>query len=266
MKKLLFVAAVASAFGLFAADDEGVQDGTQVLEVGITAITSPLKNTVIAISYENLVNGDKVMAEHLVKTTNLQLGDQLFAFKDGVYHSWTLEEVGEEEKKVKVWVANKETVDDEGGYSTLKDGEDPAKYPLAYGSGIWLVRQEVKKDEAGKIIPFYIYGKPSTAIEVTLDKTMLIGNPLSVPASPVLVEGEDKGAFEQGDQIAVPNDTLAPTRYTWSTAKGDWTRVSSGKIVPGAPVIQPNTGAWFIKKNSTGSATIRWEQKSEENN
>ena len=258
MKKLLFVAAVASAFGLFAAD-EGVQDGTQVLEVGITAINSPLKNTVIAISYENL-KGGLATADHLVKTTNLTpqddttepkiKGDQLIAFDNGSYKTWTLQTVD----NANVWVADNVELSN-GDYG---EGPNPAGYQVAYGSGIWLVRNgDLTK-------PFYIYGKPSDKTEVEITETMLIGNPWSVPASPVLVNDT---TFGQGDQIAVPNDTPAPTRYTWNATKNVWGHVSKGKIVDGAPVIQPNTGAWFIKKDgSTDSATIRWEQKVEENN
>lgn len=249
MKKLLFVAAVASAFGLFAAD-EGVQDGTQVLEVGITKITSSLKNTVIAISYESL-KGGAATADHLVKTTNLtpqdddndQAGDKLVAFKDGKYHTWTLKT----EKGVNVW--EPDLVEISAGVYDFD--REPATYPVDYGSGIWLTRN----GDLAK--PFYIYGKPSTAksIDVPAGTTVLVGNPTTSNKAPKIDNPQP------GDTILIPSATI-PTQVKCALVdKKDPTKgVKWGGFgIKEIPAINANTGFWYISAAEGDTRTISWQ-------
>ena len=79
MKKLLSIAVCASAVAAFATDTP-----ITLGQVGVTAITSSYTNTVVAVSYKELGDGDgNITISNIVKTANLEVDDLLYVFKDG---------------------------------------------------------------------------------------------------------------------------------------------------------------------------------------
>lgn len=89
MKKILSIALCAAAVSAFADPTK-----TEFGKVGVTAITSSLSNTIVAISYDDLAGGEGMVYSNLVKTANLTEGDRLVEFRDNKYTGWVLEKSG----------------------------------------------------------------------------------------------------------------------------------------------------------------------------
>ena len=255
MKKLLSFALCVTAVSAFAASTE-----TVLGQVGVTAITNSLKNAIVAVSYDDLAGGSGMVVSNFVKTTNLTTGDQLAIFNNGegaeIYDTWVLEE---NERGVKYWAKNAKTftVDADG---QLKEGTGLAASGVtnAVGTGIWLVRQNPMKD--GKVLPFYIYGKPvvSPTSKTVADTWTLIGNPTQ---GTVEIAAARFGADElsDGDEIVIP---VAPSgdlsRYTYSLKFGWRTTDAEGKWVKTSPSLDEGLGCWI---RTTKAASINWISK-----
>ena len=242
MKKILSIvlcAAVVSAFG-----DTTVSLG----QVGVTAIDSRLKNTIVAVSYDDLAGGTGMVVSNFVKTTNLTVNDQLAIFTNGEYTTWTLRQNGTDGPKY--WEKNEKAFKvDADGKLTVESGEASSDVTQAVGTGIWLVRQDVSK-------PFYIYGKPGTNPTSTTaaDAWTLIGNP-NQTASKEFVKGFVSNATD-GDQIVAPRETDGTLcYYTYNSNHGWRTTDSEGRWVDTPPTIKAGLGCWIRTKTAS---TINW--------
>ena len=148
MKKILSIALCAAAVSVFGETETGTQLGG---EIGVAEVTSSNKNTIVAISYNDLAGGSGMVYSNLVKTTNLTKGDRLIEFRDDKYTGWVLAQSGD----VKYWQEQLEFIQDADGKQIGVSSPTPDTVRGAVGTGIWLIRQN-PTDADGKPIPLYI--------------------------------------------------------------------------------------------------------------
>lgn len=241
MKKLLSVAVATLAVA-------AVADYTPQ-QVGVTAVTTTLKSTVVSVPFTSLAGGN-ISAKELVKTTNLAEGTCLYVFQDNAYTGWVL--AGNQ------WApaTTASTVD---GVSV---GIPAENQKLNAGDAIWLVRPST--DTGSKT--FYIYGTPvaglsSKTIPATSDAVVhnLVANPLQSDAT-ISVD-----AVVAGDEIIIPGDGV-PVRYNYKTRKdgtgGTWR--CNGQAAS-LPTIAVGQGFWYIRAANSVAATITFTQASSGN-
>lgn len=253
MKKILSIVFCAAAVSVFG-DTETQLGG----EIGVAEVTSSDKNTIVAVSYEDLDPSIKsgIAVSNLVKTTNLTVGDQLVIYVDGEYSSWILAQEGD--GKPKYWAKNEVTfMIKADGSSTEGTGLEASESIRTVGTGIWLVRNADYKP--GTEFKFYLYGKPVSAPQTTIagGAVNLVGNPTPNPVT--LTEGLEgmlKGATK-GDRIEVPGGTGILGRLVYTYDGTQWqTFGSDHKLTPGLPTIPANQGFWYVSKG--GSFTMSW--------
>ena len=239
MKKLLSIAVCASAVAAFATDTE-----TLLETVGVTAITSSYTNTVVAVSYKELGDGNgNITVSNIVKTANLSENDLLYVYKDGKYQSYTLKVSG----GVKYWDRTSDYVIGSNGGLTTDTTPAANIATLAAGDGIWLVRPN---GWTGDDFTFYIYGKLSdvTSVSIAAGKTVLVGNPTRTAKAPSV-----SGATA-GDQILVPaNNKVGMQTYNYNGTV--WSTRINKRRQEGLPVIPAGTGFWYV---ATGAVTVNW--------
>lgn len=241
MKKLLSIALCAAAVSAFG------ETVTELGQVGVTAITSSLQNTIVAVSYDDLAGGSGMVVSNLVKTTNLTAGDQLAIFNngtgtDGIYDTWVLTANANGSL---YWAKNAKTFTVEAD-GQLKEGTGTAASGItkAVGTGIWLCR--ATKPTAS--FTFYIYGKPvsDSVSDISADTWTLVGNPLqntAVTENTINVDGA-----QTGDQIVTVGENGKLLYFAYVKGKG-WS---------GLPDIGPGIGFWIWTKAAT---KIKWPKE-----
>ena len=242
MKKILSIALCAAAVSAFG------NTTVSLGQVGVTAIDSRLKNTIVAVSYDDLAGGTGIVVSNFVKTTNLTKGDQLAIFNGtGTYDTWTLEENTD---GVLFWAKSDVTFTvDATGNLTKGEGESADKTTQLVGTGIWLVRQDWSN-------PFYIYGKPVTSptSKTAAGAWTLIGNPNQAEFT---IGTDVVDHADDGDQIVVPNATNGNLcYYTYNSAFGWRTTDDKGSWVNDKPPkLGAGLGCWILTKTAS---TINW--------
>ena len=253
MKKLLSIAVCASAVAAFATDTE-----IPLGDIGVTAITSDLTNTIVGVSYKELGDGDgNITISNIVKTANLTAGDLLHVFKDASnYETYTLTSGA---GGTLYWNQTLNYKINQYG-DLVEDTTSSANVAtLGPGAGLWLVR---KGWNGASSFTFYIYGKPVTsAVSTTLTAgtPALIGNPTQTAQVPTITTPA------AGDIIQIPdsaNAALRVTKYKYMADKTDgntlkWTTKKSGSYVRELPNIAPGKGFWYIPV-SGNAPTISW--------
>ena len=249
MKKLLSIALCAAAVSAFGDPTETQLGG----EIGVTAITSSLQNTIVAVSYDDLDSSvtSGIAISNLVKTANLEEGDQLAIYVNGEYTTWRLAVNG----SVKYWEKNTATFTiGSDGQQTTGKGEPASDVTAAVGTGIWLCR---KTPPTGSFT-FYIYGKPSTAKTITTTPGVwnLVGNPTQsdVPITAAIVRGANN------DEILVPGESGLMT-YLYkdgaNEGNGGWLRAKDAAGNWGdPPTIKAGMGFWI---KTAKKVTINWQ-------
>ena len=227
MKKFFVLAALASVSAAFA-------DEVKIGEIGVTAVTCSGKNTIVALSYEDMAGG-QITADKIVKTTNLAEGDQLMVWNGSQYSTWTL-------NADKEWVAPNQVV-------VYKSPNDVEQHPgfsandvtSAVGSGFWLIQNSTQIAS-----PIYIYGKPvaSPTSATVAGKWTLIGNPLQVAATPVI------DGVAATDQIVTVNSDGSLKYFNYKAGKG-WRDGAKNAM----PAFQPGIGCWV---KSSSAKTVAW--------
>ena len=252
MKKFLSIALCAAAVSAFAASTEAVLG-----QVGVTKIDSGLKNTIVAVSYDDLAGGSGMVVSNLVKTTNLTVGDQLAIFNNGEYTTWTLRQNGTDGPKY--WEKNEKAFKvGADGKLTVESGEAASDVTQVVGTGIWLIRQNPTKN--GNAVPFYIYGKPSTAKTVSTKSNAwnLVGNPgqSAVPITREIIQASNN------DEMLVPAKEGLVTYIYKENAKDDkgdkgaWCRAAGADgVLGGAPTIEGGKGFWIM---TAKAVDIKW--------
>lgn len=244
MKKLLSIAVCASAVAAF-----GEAVDVSLAEVGVTAITSSLTNTIVAVSYEDLGGGD-ITASNVVKTANLSVGDRLYIFNNGKYQVYQLDS----DKK---WIVSLDYELDGVGQQQVINSPVAALKTLGVGSGFWLVRPNGWAGDG----TFYTYGKPFDAAlstNITHGTTAMVGNPRKVAATPTITNAA------VGDTIHVPSASNANKIqiYTYNGTDFGYGSTRRGKTRTVLSNIPAGTGFWYVAKgtNSVSDVTITWAE------
>ena len=232
MKKLLSIVAIAVAV-------TAVADEKTVATVGVTAITSSKRHTIVSVPYTELGTGGNICVSNLIKTANLDLGDIVYVFSGTQYKGWILAENGD---NVKYW--NPLIGVNKDGVSVVTPSGDET---MAAGTAIWLV----KAAEPQSAFTFYVYGNayesaPTTQIAVGNN---LVANPCQATANFVFPNAT------AGDTITVPNDYGAPTIYTYDGST--WYTKGSTRFaapVAGQPSLAAGHGFWY-KAQTAGIMT-----------
>ena len=248
MKKILSIvlcAAAVSAFG---------ETVAELGQVGVTAITSSLSNTIVAVSYDDLADGSGMVVSNFVKTANLDEGDQLAVFNGGEYTTWTLT-IGE--GSAKYWAKDDKTFKiNAEGEQIEGTGPQASDITQAVGTGIWLIRKKMPTEP----FKFYIYGKPSTTktIKTVPGAWNLVGNPTQDDVT--ITNGIVQAA--NNDTILVPESMGLVTYIYKKNAtdcngdKGAWCRAAGkdGLLGP-APTIDGGKGFWIM---TAEAVDIKW--------
>lgn len=205
--------------------------------IGTLAITSTLKNTIVAVPFTRLGSLDAVKPQELVLTANLAEGDQLYIFENGAYKGYLLGSSG--------WEGVENSSIGSDGLPACTPATDSTT--LATGSGFWLVR----KDEPAEAFTFYIYGEYKTPVasSIKAGAQNLIANPLSVAAKPVF-----SATPVNGDAILFPQAGVLPKRYTYKN--GVW----NYDLETGLPAFAAGQGAWYISRGES-NMTCTWEEE-----
>ncbi len=152
MKKLLSVAVSSLAMAAMAVD---------VATVGVTEVTTTLKNTIVAVPFEKLGGGD-INVHDIVKTTGLPEVTQLYVFNGGNYKGWLCQNGA--------WQAMTTASTIDG----ITVGTPAGTETMVAGSAIWLVLPEVPTSEQ----KFIVYGAYKTGVTSAIAPgTNLIANP-----------------------------------------------------------------------------------------
>ena len=260
-------------------DDSGA---TSVNTFGDLKVVTKTENTMVAVPWtwysDQESNATSIPADKLVKTTNLEAGDCLYAYSgSGAYLGWTVED----QKGKLVWVPIPTVAKvGENSQVIVHDETGNKRTTLPRGVGVWLVRQN-PTDKDGHAIPFWLYGQSvttSASISITpkganedAHSTML-GNPY-----PVAVKINDlqfTGNISDGDTIVVPNGTDSPMYLEYRdtgtkrnpTGEKKWVWVHVVKSSSGLPkndydwdvTIPPGLAFWYVRR-ATGDLSVTWQ-------
>ena len=288
--------------GLQTTPDPGLQDTTpeiigdgavSVNTFGILKIERATTNTMIAVPwtwYSKLQDdAENIPVKKLVKTTNLEEGDYLYAPLDNdTYAAWTVvyEPVTDAEGNVYTnskWSAVQVVRVDKDGFGRMQfqsdnDDDNDETYNnstrIARGNGLWLHRQK-PLDDAGNIRPFWVYGQSVTNEVTTVIpgpsgtetvRSTMIGNPYARDL--VLNEINFDGKIDSGDRIKI--HTLEGANHDLVYVNGKGWREYTTKIVNGVQksgytyktVIPAGMAFWYDRRGTT-PLKITWPKPQE---
>lgn len=224
MKKLLSLA--VASFALVA-----VADGYTSQTIGVTKITTSIKDTIVAVPFKSLTNATvSVSANDLVCTNGLPANTRLAVFVNNSYGYWELAPEG--------WVV-----------PANQSIDVPANSLVRSGGAIWVqlpTAPETTQD-------IYIFG------DFTVQQTTsaifgggssvanLVANPLQSVATinvanPVV-----------GDQIIVPNNGIYNYKTNGKTSA--WRKGTAS----GLPTINVGQGIWYVRAANASETTITWQ-------
>ena len=249
--KRIFAVGCAILAGSLSADgaSEEVVQGRN--ELGVLAVTTTTKNTIVPIAFTELSDGGEMKIADFVKTQNLEAGDQVMVFTDrGNYETWQL--TGADGSN-KTWEKMPSISLDAEGEQSQSEGKEADAVTKAVGSGVWLILGDDRA--ASNPVTFYLNGKPVSSKTTTTQagKWNLLGNP------------NETGKFSRftpvvGDQIAIPVGNGFRTyrcRVKDSAPQWFYETYENGKAtkVYEAPSVDAAKGLWYYTQ---GSQTINW--------
>lgn len=288
--------------GLQTTPDPGLQDTTpeiigdgavSVNTFGILKIERATTNTMIAVPwtwYSKLQDdAENIPVKKLVKTTNLEEGDYLYApLNNDTYAAWMVEyeqvtDAGGNVYTNSKWSAVQVVRVDKDGFGRMqfqKDNDDDNDETymnstrIARGNGLWLHRQK-PLDDAGNIRPFWVYGQSVTNEVTTVIpgpsgtetvRSTMIGNPYARDL--VLNEINFGGTIDSGDRIKI--HTLEGANHDLVYVKNKGWREYTTTIVNGVQksgftyktVIPAGMAFWYDRRGKT-PLQITWPKPQE---
>lgn len=222
------------------------------IELGLTKVVSPNKNTIVAVPYKGFTPGQNITVADVVKTANLQAGDKCYVMSSttGLYDAWELKAgTGD----VLYWDPVSQVKQKSDGTIDVGSSPSPSETPLAPGSALWIVRNG---DDRNYSQPFYLWGTyegavPPSTVTATADGTWnLIANTgvSAVSVNQLITKLGDNVAT--GDLIVLPNNAQG---VTYRRMSGRWTGTNLDTMK-----IEPGMGCWVFKKGTAGSISISW--------
>ena len=250
MKSILAVGCAILAVLADGASEEVVRGQN---ELGVLAVTTTTKNTIVPIAFTELSDGGEMKIADFVKTQNLKAGDQVMVFTDrDNYETWQL--TGEDGSN-KTWQKMASISIDAEGKQSQSAGNEAVDVTKAVGSGVWLILGDDRA--ASNPVTFYLNGKPvsSKTTETQAGKWNLLGNPNETVAfsgfTPVV-----------GDQIAIPVGNGFRTyrcrvKVKDGTPQWFYETYKDGKAtkVYEAPSVDAKKGLWYYTQEPK---TINW--------
>ena len=261
------------------AEGEGVLSANTF---GYLQVASSTTNTMVAVpwTWYSYWESDatSIPADKLVKTTNLEVGDCLYAYSgSGAYLGWTVED----HDGVLEWTPI-QTVAQVGGNSQVivHDETGNNRTILPRGVGVWLVRKH-PFDKNGGIVPFWLYGQSVTTSAVTAiapkgageeAHSTMLGNPYSQEVH--INDLEFVGTVSENDTIVVPNGTDSPRyleyrdtgtkRKPTGVKKWVWVHVDTSSGLPKNVydwdvTIPPGLAFWYVRR-ATGDLSVTWKR------
>lgn len=226
MKKLLSIAVAALA-------SAAIAETVDVATVGITAVSTTLENTIVAVPFESLrgITAGTIAVQDVVKTDGLPPGTILYAYDNGSYYAWGIDNGA--------WVPASTVTKDT---PTPTSAPGATTYTVSTGSAIWLCLPAAPSGSQ----TFYLYGQYVAPGSVAFAAGRnLVANTTQEAVNNLA--SRIIGA-QKGDRIIAPNGT----EYTYGR-KG-WVSGGSNPVL-GLPPIAAGQGFWYIA-NSAGS--INW--------
>jgi hypothetical protein len=241
MKKLLSIAMASLAVAAFADPPANTASPT----IGVTAITTTNKNTIVAVPFTSLDGSGDISVKDLVSTDGLSLGDWLYVFANNTYTAWTLTTDG--------WTPAA-SASTSGNIITA--GAADANQKVAAPGAIWLVFKDAPTSDSPKT--FYIYGKYDTP---SMEQTIVAGN--NLVANPT--QSSASFSFKtgstpvKGDVIIIPHDNI-PERYTYTNTRKapnvyGWYK---NNVSTDLPTIPAGLGFWYVRAAGSENIVIKW--------
>lgn len=218
------------------------------IELGITKVVSPNKNTIVAVPYKGFTPGANITVADVVKTANLQENDLCYVMSStaSLYDAWKLQLVND----VLTWTSVNQVQQKANGDIEVTTSPLPSEKTLAPGSALWIVREGVGRNYSE---PFYLWGSyegtvPTSTVTASDNGTWnLIANTGDTAVSVDWLTSRI-GTPVTGDQIVVPNNAQGLVfRYMGRRWSGT-TRATT--------MIEPGMGCWVFKKGTGG--IISW--------
>lgn len=232
MKKLLSVSIATLALA-------AVADYSPIT-VGVTAISTTSKNTIVAVPYSAIGTTDPIAPKDLVKAANLPEGTMLYVFNGTLYYAWRQAGNG-------AWEVPDTVSTDTNKVSGVSVTTTAESVTLNKGSALWVVLPKADTYSA----TIYVYGEgssPATTSTVSAGNS-LVANPLQSPASFTV-----SGAMV-GDIITIPNDSGDPTLYRYN---GTTWRTFGPGVSPADATLSIGAGHGFWYSAIGSSVTINW--------
>lgn len=217
--------------------------------IGVLRVDSTEKQTVVAIPWLAAgVGADGIRVTDIVKTSTLTAGDQLFAYIDGAYKCWALDENN-------VWQPSQVVT----ASSFLPTAGTPAEnQALTRGNAIVLVRRYPKN-------PGYFFVQGQVAASGNVENTLPANaDSLLAPPSATATNLNDSNAVVWGlgagdhtkDRILYKDENGA--LRTAKLVEGAWKVFDTSTREWVGAEIPAGQGAWYQNK-STEAVTVTWK-------
>lgn len=248
MKKSLFLFSLVSALA-FKTDAAAV--GANV--IGLLRVDSTNAETFVAVPWLGAGTGDIKVAD-LIKTTNLTVGDELYAYIGGSFNKWTL-------SAEKEWSPS--SVVSQDGPASMSAGA--SEQALSRGKGVLLVRHAPIADS------FYIFGQVATGATAATEVAAGSANApaYTMIAPPVVADVADlndimaySSAPDAADRILVASPRGGGLAIEYKYVNGKWGKDVQNPTQPWLKAFTPGLkipagqGAWYVSKG--GSPIITW--------
>lgn len=221
------------------------------IQLGITKVVSPNKNTIVAVPYKGFTPGANITVADVVKTANLLPGDKCYVMntESGFYDAWVLTSGA---GGVLAWEPTTQVRLDKNGDPSATTATTAAEKTLAPGSALWIVREGTVRDYS---VPFYLWGSyegsvPPSTVTASADGTWnLIANTGDTAVSVQDLFGM-LTTWVYGDRIVVPSNGFSRD-FSKKNATGKW----MNSDLAATTKIDPGMGCWVFKKGTGGNIT-----------
>ena len=231
MKRLLALAVAAGSFVAVAAYTPTT--------VGVRAITTSAKNTIVAVPYKAIGSSEDIAVDNLVKAANLPNGTMLVVY-NGSYYAWVKNDTTGSWQGVATATTESAGVIAAAGSGTVT---------LAPGLALWVVLPA--KPATSQTI--YVYGNGTTSVTTSSISagSQLVANPLESSAKISV-------AAVEGDEIRIPNDNGDMVTYVYKRSRSGSSAWRKEGVAEEIPSISAGQGLWYIRAAGSAATTITW--------